>query len=473
MRLRLWPDTLFWRLVVVLAAGMFAGQVLTGSIWFESYENRTLEIPARLFASRLADTVRLVQRAPEASARDAVTAQLADDRYRLRWLPAEPAPSHWADAGNELARHATQELMGGVIGKRLGEPVDVRLLDATFHGEDGRKLSGLGLFDSRAPTAVFHVQLKVPGQGWLDVQSSEGQAGLHEESTGRVLNYLVRLYLVRFLAICLLAFVAVRIALAPIRQLTGAARALGRNIHRAPMAVTGPREVRDVTLAFNDMQRQLVDGFSARSRMLSAISHDLRSPLTRLRLRVEMLPEPAWRDRLRGDLDEMEAMVRATLDATQGIEITEPLQRIDLDSMLQGIAADLEEAGHEVSVSGRTTAPIAGYARNLKRGLQNLLDNAIRYGDAAAVTVHDDGRDVVVTVRDRGPGIADDVLRERVFEPYFRIKAAGAEVSPGTGLGLAIVRSIAAAHGGSVTLRNVHDDARIVGLEAVLTLPRG
>lgn len=198
------------------------------------------------------------------------------------------------------------------------------------------------------------------------------------------------------------------------------AEALGRNIYQAPLAVDGPQEVRSAAKAFNAMQQRLIDSFGERTRLLSAVSHDLRSPLTRLRLRAEMLPDPRWRERLRGDLDEMAAMVRPTLDAVQGIEITEPRQRIDIDSMLAGLAEDARDAGHAARIEGHAGAPYPGFARNLKRGLQNLLDNAIRHG-----------------------GAGEDEVSIHVDE-----------------------------HGGSLALKNRVEDGRIAGLDAALVLPR-
>ncbi|CAD6544636.1 Adaptive-response sensory-kinase SasA [Paraburkholderia hiiakae] len=467
----LWPDTLFGRLVVILAAGMFAGQLLTSTIWFETHDNRTLEIPARLFGSRLADTVRLIQRAPNAATREAIVGTLGDDRYRLQWVQGAPLP---VPATLSLAQRATAGLIEGVIRKRLSEPIDVHLIDAQVRDGARREGGVLSLFDSRMPTGDFHVQLQVPGQGWLDIQANEGQAGMHTERGALVMDYLLRIYLLRFAAVCLIAMVAVRFALAPLRRFAAAAEALGRNIYRAPLAEAGPREVRNAAHSFNAMQQQLIDSFAARTRFLSAVSHDLRSPLTRLRLRVEMLPDPASRERLRGDLEDMEGMVRATLDAVQGVEITEPRQRIDLVSMLDGLASDAWEQGHHVSVTGSVRAPIPGFARNLKRCLQNLFDNAIRYGgEEASVTVTDVEDAVRVVISDNGPGIADAALLERVFEPYFRIDSRRSDAPGGTGLGLTIARSVAAAHGGTLVLRNRVVDGRIVGLDVQLDLPRG
>jgi signal transduction histidine kinase len=463
MKLRLWPDTLYGRLVLILVVGMFAGQLLTSTIWFETHDSRTLEIPARLFASRLADTVRLLQHAPDDATRRDIATQLGDTRYRLQWIDA-PAP---APAGS-VARQAVGDLISGVMRRRLGEPIEVRLIDAELRGDAGHHTGILSLFDSRMPTGDFHVQMKLRQGQWLDVQANEGQAGMQTEPRALVLDYLTRIYLLRLAAVLLLALVAVRFAVRPLRQLAKAADALGRNIYRPPLSISGPLEVRTAAQSFNAMQTQLIDGISARTRFLTAVSHDLRSPLTRLRLRAEMLPEPAWRESMRGDLEDMEAMVRATLDAVQGVEITEQRHEIDIDSMLEGLAEDAREAGHVVDVEGRALHPLNGYPRNLKRCLQNLVDNGIYYGDRVKIRVTDLGHAVQIVVGDSGPGIPDETMLERVFEAYFRLDASKDGKNQGTGLGLTIARSIAAAHGGTLTLRNRPDR----GLDAVLTLNR-
>jgi signal transduction histidine kinase len=460
---RLWPDTLYGRLVLILVVGMFAGQFLTSTIWFETHNNRTLEIPARLFASRLADTVRLLQQAPDETTRHTIAAELTDERYRLQWIDAPTA----APAGS-LAQRTVGDLIAGVIHRRLGEPIEVRLLDVQLRDETGHHDGILSLFNSRMPSGDFHLQLMLPQGEWLDVRANEGQAGMLTEPSSLVLDYLLRIYLVRLMAVLLLALVAVRFAVKPLKELAKAAEALGRNIHRPPLPVTGPQEVRTAAQSFNSMQEQLTRSLAERTRFLTAVSHDLRSPLTRLRLRMEMLPDSESRERLRGDLDEMEAMVRATLDAVQGVEITEARHEIDINSMLEGLAEDAREAGHDVSVEGRADRPLSGYPRNLKRCLQNLLDNAIRYGGAARISVSDDNALLRIVVSDQGPGIADEALLERVFEPYFRISGSRNGASGGTGLGLTIARSVAAAHGGTLTLRN----GAAKGLVATLTLPR-
>ncbi|QGZ66237.1 ATP-binding protein [Paraburkholderia acidisoli] len=466
MKLRLWPDTLFGRLVLILVIGMFGGQLLTSTIWFQVHDARTLEMPARLFASRLADAVRWLERSHDGRAGDeaqrAVLAALDDERFQLRAIAA-PAPPR----DLPLAQHAVSDLIATLVARRLHEPVEVRVLDAELHDGGGRRDGILSLFSSRMPYGVFHAQARLRDGTWIDVHATETQAGLQMEPRELVLDYLVRIYLVRFAAVLLIALLAVRFAVRPLKRLAGAARALGHNLHRPPLDVSGPAEVRLAAQSLNTMQQQLLDGIAERTRFLAAVSHDLRSPLTRLRLRTEMLPSAEWRERLRGDLDEMEAMVGATLDAVRGVEITEARHDIDVDSLLESLADDAREAGRDVTVEGRATAPLAGYPRNLKRCLQNLLDNALRHGSTVRIAVHDDGQTLRIAIRDDGPGIPAAEL-EKVFEPYYRASTNAAAHDSGAGLGLTIARSIAGAHGGTLALRN----RAAGGVEAVLVMTR-
>jgi signal transduction histidine kinase len=461
MKFRLWPDALFGRLALILVIGMFGGQLLTSTIWFETHDHRTLEIPSRVFASRLADTLRLMQDAPDNAAREALAGQLGDDHYTLRWIDkpgVAPAPS--------VAQRTVEDLLQDVLAQRLHRQVPLHLLDAELIDDSGRHRGIFSLFDSRMPSGDFHVQVQTPGGAWLDVTAQEGQAGRQSEPRTLVIEYLLRIYAIRFVAALLFALVAVRIAVQPLRRLAVAAEALGTNVYRPSLELSGPREVRVAAQSFNAMQQQLIRSIEERTRLLASISHDLRSPLTRLRLRTEMLPDAASRERLSADLDEMDAMVHTTLDFVQGVEITEPRHQIDIDSMLGGLCDDLAETGAKVALEGHAGAPVSGYPRNLKRCLQNLLDNAIRHGGSASVFIRDERNTVRITISDEGPGIESEEMLERVFEPYFRAQPGKTH---GSGLGLTIAKSIAMAHGGTLVLRN----RSTRGLDAILTLPRG
>ena len=198
------------------------------------------------------------------------------------------------------------------------------------------------------------------------------------------------------------------------------------------------------------------------------MSHDLKTPVTRLRLRAEMLKDAELKAKFAADLELMETMVNATLDFARGMSDREVFQPVDIMALIESIQADAEEMGQCVAVGGRVVEPYSGKPLALKRCIGNLVDNAVKYGQRAAVMVDDDGRRLQIRVLDAGPGIPKAEL-ERVFEPFYRLESSRSRESGGTGLGLAIARNIAHLHGGELALNNAHGG----GLEALLTLPRG
>jgi signal transduction histidine kinase len=197
------------------------------------------------------------------------------------------------------------------------------------------------------------------------------------------------------------------------------------------------------------------------------MSHDLKTPITRLRLRAELLEDPDLRERFVRDLSEMDRMVGTTLDYMRGLDDHESLRAVDVASLIAALQADAEELGHAVRVEGSAQAPFHGKAEGLRRILQNLLDNALRYGRDVSLHIDDSGNALTFYVRDRGPGIPESEL-ERVFEPFFRLEGSRNLGTGGTGLGLSIARNIAQSMGGAVTLRNREGG----GLEARVVLPR-
>jgi signal transduction histidine kinase len=233
------------------------------------------------------------------------------------------------------------------------------------------------------------------------------------------------------------------------------------------MPEDGPLEVQQAARAFNTMQRRLATFIHDRARILSALSHDLKTPLTRMRLRAELLDDDEQRSRFESDLKEMEAMVTHTLEFLRGLDGKEPRQPVDLMRLLEAIRTDQQAMGRQVRIEGPPAATIIGVASLLKRGLGNLVDNAVLYGGAATVRIEDSPDQLVIHVLDDGPGIAASEL-ERVFEPFFRLEASRNRATGGTGLGLGIARNIARSHGGDVLLHNRPEG----GLDAVMTLPR-
>jgi len=272
---------------------------------------------------------------------------------------------------------------------------------------------------------------------------------------------------VLLVAVVAVSFLAVRWVTRPLKTLADAAEELGKNIDHPPLREQGPLEVVRAARAFNTMQARLAGFIRDRTRVLAAMSHDLKTPITRLRLRAELLDDAQQRAKFTDNLQELESMVGATLDYLRGMESGEPRHPVDVGALLESLQLDLQEAGATVSIEGAPRGPYPGGAQALKRCLGNLLDNAVQYGKSAHIVVDDSAARLEIRIEDEGPGLGQDDL-EKVFEPYYRAEPSRNRDTGGTGLGLTIARSVAEAHGGQIRLRN-RDQG---GLEVTLTLPR-
>ena len=267
-------------------------------------------------------------------------------------------------------------------------------------------------------------------------------------------------------SVAFLAYLVARMTTRPLKQLAQAAKDLGNDINHPPLDLTGADEIRQASAAFNAMQARIRQYIFQRTQMLAAITHDLQTPLTRMRLRLEKVSEPELQERLIGDLSAMQAMVREGLDLARSMDTTEAMQMLDLDSLLDSVVADAAESCQRVTLSGHAGMALLGRPMDLRRCLVNLVDNAVKYGHAAKVSVDRINGAARIRIRDTGPGIPGAELG-RVFDPFYRVETSRSRESGGTGLGLTIARNIAEQHGGSITLAN-HPEG---GLEATLMLP--
>ena len=268
------------------------------------------------------------------------------------------------------------------------------------------------------------------------------------------------------LAIGVLAYVVARMASAPLQRLAAAATALGDDLQREPMPVTGPLEVQRAAEAFNAMQTRLQRTLGERTQMLAAITHDLQTPVTRLRLRLENVTEDALRERLIADLAAMQALIREGLELARSSESAEQRAALDLDSLLESIVEDAAEAGADARFVQGSGAVLMLRPLAMHRLFSNLVDNAISYGHSAQVRVEQGAAGVTVRVRDQGPGLAENEL-EAVFDPFVRLETSRSRETGGAGLGLTIARALAEKDGARLTLRNVPEG----GLEAVVHWP--
>lgn len=269
------------------------------------------------------------------------------------------------------------------------------------------------------------------------------------------------------LALCGAA--AVRLATRPLRRLANAAERLGEDPAAAPLPETGPREVASAARAFNTMQARIGEHLRERSQILAAVTHDLQTPLTRLRLRSELLPAGEARDKLLADIDAMQGLVAEGLHyAASAHAAEEAPQAVDVIALLDGLVCDGQDAGQQISLAAPASlAPVTTRPRALRRIVGNLVDNAVKFAGAAEVVVAPGDGLLLITVLDRGPGIPAHQLQAALL-PFVRLEASRNRDSGGTGLGLAIAQRLAQALGATLELK-ARDGG---GLEARLSLPR-
>jgi signal transduction histidine kinase len=262
------------------------------------------------------------------------------------------------------------------------------------------------------------------------------------------------------------SWIGARMLAAPFRTLTVGAAELSRNIDAPPIREIGPVEARQAASVFNTMQASLRRQMSERNRFLAAVSHDLRTPLTRMTLRLRSAQDVELSDRLRDDIDEMTQLLEATLSFLRNEEVVEAFSPVDINALVDAIAEDAAELGQKVTISGEVP-PISAQPLGLKRCLTNLVANAIRYGEDAHIRLIDAPSCVRIQVADHGPGIPEAQL-ERALEPFYRVESSRNRNTGGTGLGLAIANDVVKRHGGELVLRNGSEG----GLVAQVTLPR-
>jgi len=475
MRVSLWPRTLFWRLLAASVGAVLLAQ--TVGLWLIAQERErfVLQSSVRESTRRITETTLMLQPLSPAERAQAVS-ELSAPREAPA-ADAPPRPRRLPPGGLRAARAAER----GFVRLPLLSDFE-QTLKAQLHAALG---SGFEIevapTPESAPAAIpvpapfYEVRELATHQSSarrydVTVRFADGAAVVYRVTHlagGAPLprNLFVNLTLVVLLLVIAL-YVAARNITRPLSDLARAADSVGRQVRPAQLEERGARELRDAARAFNTMQDRLRRYLDSRTRVLAAMSHDLKTPLTRLRLQVEALDDAAMQAQIGRELDEMESMVREALALFRGLDDGEPPAPTDIDALLAKLRAEFTAMGATVTVSGQALAPYVGKPQALKRCLTNLVANAVKFGTRADIVV-EDGTALVIRVRDRGPGIPAGEL-ERVFEPFYRLESSRNRDSGGTGLGLSIARDIAQSHGGALTLHNLPEG----GLEACLTLPR-
>ncbi len=399
----------------------------------------------------------------------ALTDIRVDSRIDLRGFESDALPLDEAIRRSIMPSEAViaseEDLSLGVDTKQAAAPKQSRsLLSRMFAPRADQRMIALNNGLPALDEALFNVSIKVPSktQAWFNARVLLNLG----EPIGEFIPFL---WLTAFsLVVSGIAWRGVLKATRPLTLFATAAERLGVDVNAEPLADEddGPSEVRRATQAFNTMQTRIRRFIHDRTQMLAAISHDLRTPLTRMRLRAEFIDDDIQRRKMLSDLDEMESMIGATLIFARDDASNEPIASVDVAAIIAALCGDQCAIGRDVSYSGPDTLAVSTRPLALKRAISNFLDNAVQYGKAARVVVTHGVSEFAVHIDDDGPGIPLGD-KERVFAPFIRLESSRSRQTGGTGLGLTIARNAVRSMGGDVELINRPEG----GLRVRVTLP--
>lgn len=459
-----WPRSMFWRIFLVVGGGTLLIQVI--SIWYtmNSVRQFVFHSHAAPSARTIATSIRLLN-AASAFDRNKLLPILANSSVSICLSDTEPHIPSVLSAEEKafttiFRHHLQQSLPPGTafvtrvsgIYRGLRDSILDRIIPF-ISGNDEVHLFDFG----------YTVGVCLNDGAWI-VFSHAIPA-----STNSLLAYPLFGFdfCVRIFSLALFILLAVRWLIRPLTVLAKAADKLGEDIHQPPLPETGPREIVRAAKAFNRMQARIRAFIDERGRMLAAVSHDLKTPITRMRLRADHIAAPDLQDQFVADLDEMSQMLDTSIEFVRSTDNGEGLAEVDIMALLESLADDYAELGSRVRVRGTAGAPLRAQPLHLKRCLTNLIDNGVRYGGEVDIEVRDAPAQLAIVIGDNGPGIPPELL-DKVFEPFFRVENSRSRMTGGSGLGLSIARNIARLHGGDVVLANKPEG----GLESRLTLPR-
>lgn len=425
------PRSLFARVTLIIVLGLAIAQGLTFVLIRYERGMALRELMMLGIERDIASSIAILDRLP-AGERDGWLARLERRNYRFSLggtadgpPPAAPMLRQFANAIVDAMRPFETVRVAEVAEPVGGLEIQVRLSDASM--------------------VVVHARrVDMPVSGWVSWVLAAQLA---------------------VLAVC--AWIAVRLLTRPLAALAAAADQLGPDLKGHTLPEQGPSEVAHAARAFNAMQQRIAGYAAERVEILAAISHDLQTPITRMRLRTDLMEDGPDRDKIRQDLDAMNLLVREGVTYARTLHgATEPPCRIDADALFESLVADYEDAGERVQLEGRAGTPIVSRPNALRRILMNLIDNALSFGSEVGLQVRAEPGRLTLAVIDNGPGIPDDQL-EAVLKPFYRLEGSRNRSTGGTGLGLAIAHQLAIAMGAQLSLHNRGTG----GLEARLVLP--
>lgn len=467
-----WHRSLSIQLLAAMLAALFASQFIGLYISWEKFRTDVHATVRTELASRAEAVARLLETVP-AGLEDDIARVNATDFTRF-WISQDP-PAHivpWVEDAFHRFETPLRDLLNGTV-----TDAAVASLPVATSLPEGAEPE-LFLTGARWTTNEANGASLPPQATSLDFATGNGAGVIVPLSDGRALNVvhyknmptLWNTHLPFSLAltavlVSLIGILMARSIARPLRQLTAAAETLGRGEAVVPLRVCGPDDIRRTAEAFNLMQERLHRFVADRTSMLAAIGHDLRTPLTTLRLRAELVEDPDLQDRMIDTIDEMKMMTEATLSLARQENSLEETRTIDLSALVESVCEDLVEIGQPVRFHAGERINYRCRPEGLRRSIRNLVENAVRYAGEADVRLLATNGSVEIVVEDDGPGIPLDKAEE-VFTPFFRLESSRCTETGGIGLGLSIARTIARQHGGDIVL-----SPRSPGLRASVVLP--
>lgn len=469
--MRIWPRRAGGQLAFLLILVLVVAQIITIAILAGERQGALRSASFEHVLRRIADAYTLLD-TTDPDRQERILRALSSPSLQLS---IDPSPHLPADEASAMTRQLTTEL--GLKGEQVRSAMEAdeaeclpgreadhdRHEDREKHDDDDEHHEEeerqehredrhecppiLGVSLELSSGQWFNARAQPPAPSWLWLKATLTSVGITA------------------VLLILTVLLAIRRILQPVNKLSQAAHAFGRG-EKIRIPERGPEDIREVTRAFNQMQLQVGRAQEDRERLLAALAHDLRTPITSMRLRVELLPEGEDRDRLLDSLQEMQHLAEATLDFIRG-SATEQHRRYDLATLLDSLCDDLREMGLAVDYEDSPRCVLQGQPEAVKRALRNLIENAIKYGQKAEVQLKATEKEATITITDQGPGIPE-AERDRVFEPFYRLEQSRSRDTGGVGLGLAIARTLIRGMGGEIRLDSGPEGK---GLQVSVTLP--
>ena len=432
--MRWWPRTLFGRVALIVCGGLAVAHLLTLFIIVRERGEQGLSMMVAYVGRDVGASVAMLDHLPASE--------------RVAWLPRLARQNYWYTlAEGPVGQPADQvlaESVALVVAKELG-PARVGPITQTASPLTTR--------------ATLHLPLRLADGMPLTLHLAPPPL--------KVSATTLALLLAQLSALALAAWLAVRLAVRPVARMAELAQHWDQAHARQDVVEQGPQEVLDAMRAFHAMRARIDNQLAERMQLLAAISHDLQSPITRMRLRTETLGDEVLRHKLQSDLDGMQSLVEEGLAYARTAQAEqEAVQMVDVHALIDGLVCDAQENGHAVQLAGHCDQPLPTRVRALRRVVTNLLDNAIKFGERVTVNLTVCDGLVVMDVCDQGPGLPPDEL-VAVMQPYYRVESSRNRDTGGTGLGLAIAQQLTLALSGQLTLSNRAEG----GLQARLILP--